>query len=251
MPMVWYNLQPLDTATSPSEPGKSCRLCARMLPLTNYGVRVDKADGHESRCRECRNSVMREGRKRGLAELLAEDDDPPEKRVRLTQPTLPTIPGEHLYIMALSTDPEGLLSGLKVGRSGNIPRRAFELANSMPHTMLVLATFPGRGYLEEYVHSILTDSRNTAGRGREWFFTPLSDILHAVACAMQARPKVNGGSVGSTQQRLGSSRRSPSLAGGQEEGPESYEETSGGLREGEGFEADLSSSSTGAWKDSS
>ncbi len=176
-------------------------------------------------------------------------DAPLAKRPRLEsmipQQFEPTVRGEHLYIMAFSTDPEGLLNGFKVGRSGNIAKRALELAASMPHHMLVVATFPGQGHLEEHVHDSLAGSRNLGGRGREWFRAPLYTIIIAVGCAMQAQVIVNGGAIGSAQQRPGSSWDSASLAGGEEEGIETYEEGGGDLCEGEGFEADLSGSSAG------
>jgi hypothetical protein len=104
-----------------------------------------------------------------------------------------------LYIMALSFDPDGATHGLKVGRSGNIPQRSLNLSASLPFSMLVLATFPGAGDLEDIVHAVLAHTRNTNGRAREWFRSPLADVLHAVACAMQSRPKVNGGSASAAE----------------------------------------------------
>jgi hypothetical protein len=70
-----------------------------------------------------------------------------------------------------------------------------QLSASMPFNILVLATFPGAGEAEDAVHTILAPSRNPEGRGREWFHTPLPNILHAVACALQSQPIVNGGSA--------------------------------------------------------
>ena len=165
--------------------------------------------------------------------------EPPAKRLKLES----TIPGEHLYIMSFSTDPEGLLSGLKVGRSGNIAKRAHDLDDSMPFHMLVLATFLGKGHLEKRVHALLADCRNGNGRGREWFHSPLVNILQAVVRAMQVSPIVNG-ACGS-QPSSGSPWCCSSLAGGEEEGTEPYEEGGGDLCEGEGLEADLSGGSAG------
>jgi hypothetical protein len=234
-------------STSSNEFEKVCKGCECVMPLSEYSVNACMADGHRSKCKECTNRAGRDLRRRSLSNAPGEADDPSVKRPRLTQSLLsdPTVPGEHLYIMAFSTDPEGLLSGLKVGRSGNIARRAHELGNSMPHHMLVLASFLGQGHIEDLVHSMIAGSRNTEGRGREWFHTTLPNILHAVACAMQARPNVNGRAATprSTQQRLGPSRGGASVAGGEEEEASVYEEGCGGLREGQGFEADFSSRS--------
>jgi len=107
-----------------------------------------------------------------------------------------TVAGADLYVMAISTDPQGTYHGLKIGRSGNIPQRVASLSESMPFNVLVRATFPGMGYLEKSIHAQLDPTRNPTGRGREWFHTSLPTILHAVACLLQSHPKVNAGSTG-------------------------------------------------------
>ncbi len=229
--MVWLHLHTNDAVASPSE--KTCKSCARMLPMLNYSL--NGAANRRPECKDCFNRAQNLNRPRRKAASVEE----PAKRQRLEA----TVPGEHLYIMAFSFDPAGAQFGLKVGRSGDIARRAHELANSMPHTMLVLATFPGLGHLEDQVHATLAPTRNTGGRGREWFRTPLPSILMAVVCAMQAPTTINGSSAGSTQQRLGASGDWSSLARGQEEGFEDNEEGSRDLCKGEGFETDISSSS--------
>ena len=48
----------------------------------------------------------------------------------------------------------------------------------------MLAEFPRFGHLEGAVHNLLPESRNTDGRGREWFRVPLPEAVHAVACLM-------------------------------------------------------------------
>ncbi len=94
---------------------------------------------------------------------------------------------EHLYIMALSIDPTGALCGLKVGRSGDLQQRANTLGDTMPFTLVVLATFPGAGHVEKRVHTMLDYKRNTEGSGREWFNLPLSTIIQMVGVAMAER----------------------------------------------------------------
>ncbi len=86
--------------------------------------------------------------------------------------------------MAMRADPTGAVHGLKVGRSSNIAQRALALSESMPFNISVLATFPGAGHLEKRVHSMLDETRNTAGRGREWFHVTLPHVIHTVACVM-------------------------------------------------------------------
>ena len=112
------------------------------------------------------------------AEPDAEGEEAPAKRPRMEP--------EHLYIMALSSDLTGAVYGFKVGRSGDVQQRANALAESMPFTMVVLATFQGAGHVEKRVHSLLDHRRNTAGRGREWFHMPLSVVIQMVGVAMEA-----------------------------------------------------------------
>jgi len=112
-------------------------------------------------------------------------EEAPAKRQRFDPPVV----GADLYIMAISTDPDGAVHGLKVGRSGNVTQRAATLSESMPFNIIVLAVYPMAGDLEKRVHQILEATRNTAGRGREWFHTTMSNILHAIACAMEFRAK--------------------------------------------------------------
>ncbi len=220
-----------------------------MLPSSAFGPHGTTADRLRTKCRDCR-AIERRGymckvelkRQESSSDALAtcEPCEPHAKRQRCEPP----IRGEHLYVMAFSTDPAGLEHGFKIGRSGNIAQRAIELATSMPYHMLVAAPFPGQGHLEEQVHGTLAGPRNLGGRGREWFRVPMHDVVLAVGCAMQAQVIVNGATC-SAQQRPGSSWDSASLAGGEEEGIETYEEGGGDLCEGEGFEADFSSGSAG------
>ena len=174
-----------DSTASSSEPEKECLGCGNKRSLTEFSQRLG---GLRPRCKQCCNEEQRERYHKSRNEAEPVDDSEPNPK-RLKQD-----PGSDLYIMALSTDPTGTVHGLKVGRSGNIPQRAMNLSTSMPFNILVLATFPGAGEAEDNVHSLLAPSRNPAGRGREWFHTPLPNILHAVACALQSQPiSVNGG----------------------------------------------------------
>ncbi len=220
--------------SSSSDREKKCTGCDRLLHLSCYYAHSSGAGGVSASCKDCVREYN--AKRREADESLA-------KRSKATvQTTLSesTVPGEHLYIMATSTDPEGRLHGFKVGRSGNIAKRALDLAASQPYHMLILATFTGQGHLEDLVHSTLASSRNTAGRGREWFHTALPLIINAVGCAMQARPLTINASVGvatprTTQQRLGTSWCSASVAGGAAEGSEAHSETGRGLCERERF----------------
>ncbi len=223
-------------SSSSESPEKLCKGCGYMKPPASFSQHLKTADGLRAKCKECIGQAYRDSKSIRDPDLL----EPPAKRLKL-EPA--TIPGEHLYIMSFSTDPDGLLTGLKVGRSGNIAKRAHDLDDSMPFHILVLATFLGKGHLEGHVHASLADCRNRNGRGREWFHAPLVDILQAVVRAMQVSPIVNG-ACGS-QSSSGPPWCCSPLAGGEEEGSGHYSEASGELCEEEGGEAGVSSGSAG------
>jgi hypothetical protein len=159
---------------------KGCSMCERVLSLSCFY-------SSRSQCKECIRDINANKR---AAEAL-QDDDPQPKRPKIFESPVAL---SDLYVFAISTDLHGATHGLKVGRSGNIPQRAAGLSESMPFNIVVLATYPGSGHLEKAVHTQLETTRNTAGRGREWFHTTLPNITHAVACAMQSSPKTNAGS---------------------------------------------------------
>ena len=172
-----------DSAASSSETEKECLGCGVRRPLTEYTKQLAGAGGLRPRCRTCTNEVERARYQRSRAETEAvpDDSEPDAKR----QKSESIGPGSDLYVMAISTDVTGAFHGLKVGRSSNIPQRAMNLSASMPFNIIVLATYPGAGWVEDNVHTMLASSRNTTGRGREWFHTSLTHTLHAVACALQ------------------------------------------------------------------
>ena len=185
-----------DSTASSSETEKECSGCGNTRALAEYAKQLGGVGGLRARCKSCINEEER-GRyhkSRTETEPVSDDSEPNAKR----QKPEPGVPGSDLYIMALSTDPTGNFHGLKVGRSGNIPQRAMNLSASMPFNIVILATFPDAGRGEDIVHSMLAPSRNTAGRGREWFNTSLPNILHAVACALQSHLNVNGGPASDT-----------------------------------------------------
>ena len=153
------------------EPGeKGCTGCDRMLSVNHFHIDNSKPSGLTSRCKDCRRM--------GDETEPAEPAEPAESAVKKQRLEA------DLYVMALSTDPTGAVHGLKVGRSSNIQQRALALSESMPFNITVLATFPGAGHLERRVHSMLDESRNAAGRGREWFHASLPHVIHTVACVM-------------------------------------------------------------------
>jgi len=150
-----------------------------MLPLGCYHIDPQNKDGHKSNCKDCRNEHRREERRRAAALEDTSDDAEEQEPKRLCRPS-------NLYIMCLSTDPQGLIHGLKIGRSCNIEERARELASSLPFDMVVLATIPSAGHLETAVHAHLATRRNTDSNAREWFRISLTEALIAIAVMLPA-----------------------------------------------------------------
>ncbi len=232
-----------DSSSSESSE-KLCKGCGRMQPLVSFYVHPSTADGFRPKCKEC---ICRDRQASRVSKRSPDSSDaPPVKRSKFFEPPPPT---NDLYVMAMSHDPCGSVHGLKVGRSKNVTERALSLSAGLPFYMLVLATFRDCGELEEIVHDILGEHRNTDGRGREWFRVEFGTVLSAVYDAGRApRPvcistHVNG-ACGS-ESSPGASRCCPSVARGEEEGSGHYSEASGELCEEEGGEAGVSSGSTG------
>ena len=148
---------------SSSEGSKACRLCHKMLPIGCYHANPSSRDGHRNICKECRQEHRRDVKRHKC----------------ICRPS-------NLYIMCLSTDPGGLIHGLKIGRSCNIEERARDLAASLPFDMVVLATIPSAGHLEMAVHSHLATRRNTDSNAREWFRISLTEALIAIAVMLPA-----------------------------------------------------------------
>jgi len=163
---------------SSSEGSKACIKCAKMLPIGCYHTQPSSKDGHRGYCKECQNAYKREYRRRAAApEDTTDTEEEPPKRI--CRPS-------NLYIMCLSTDPGGLIHGLKIGRSCNIEERARDLAASLPFDMVVLATIPSAGHLEMAVHAHLAARRNTDSNAREWFRISLTEALIAIAVMLPA-----------------------------------------------------------------
>ena len=118
-----------------------------MLPASSYYTNSAKCKG----CILCQLAKKRAA-ERTNPDAAPTDEEEPAKRQKTFEST---VTGADLYVMAICTDPSGIFHGLKVGRSGNIPQRAASLSESMPFNIVVLATFPGMGYLERSIHAQL------------------------------------------------------------------------------------------------
>ena len=72
---------------------------------------------------------------------------------------------DHLYIMRYSF----CNTAVKIGRSGNVESRRQSLEVGPNFHVEVVATFPGKGFLEAEVHKALEEKRSRIGAGTEWF----------------------------------------------------------------------------------
>ena len=153
----------------------ACVKCSRMVPLYTYYGNARYYDGSNNMCRECDDEVYRECAKKygyppAVAEPLPENASEQLSAKRQCR-------SADLYIMCLSTDPSGLLHGLKIGRTSKIEERARSLVTEFPFEMVVRATFPGLGHLDESVHTHLAAKRNKISAAREWFHVTLAEAL--------------------------------------------------------------------------
>ena len=127
-------------------------------------------------CRDLRPDEIAERKERLEVLLAARQSTQPES----TEPTL--APGtHHLYIMENSR-----LSGeVKIGYSKDVERRRKELEAGQNFKMIVLAIFPGKGYLEKRVHAHLGSFRVTEYTGTEWFKCSLGEALAGIDQVMR------------------------------------------------------------------
>ena len=84
-----------------------------------------------------------------------------------------------LYILSY---PWSTVQGpFKVGRTTNVEQRVAQLEASHAFRITVVAAFEGRGHLERLVHEQLALRRCMTGRGREWFYATVPEILRVVS----------------------------------------------------------------------
>ena len=89
---------------------------------------------------------------------------------------------EDLYILRNT-----LLSGLyKVGRSSDVQKRALALQASQPFRIVIVAVFPGFGFVEKAIHAALKQYKVKGGAGIEWFRCPLDVVMHHIAQRLPA-----------------------------------------------------------------
>ena len=147
--------------------------------------RVPRMPG-QSYCRPCKNQRDRERRankRAGTPSTIT----PTDSELSDSESSQAGANCDTLYVMCYDFDPCHTM-GLKIGRTSDVDARALQLGRGHAFRMHVLATFPGLGHIEHHVHSLLSSSRATTGRGIEWFHSPLSSVLHAIAVSSHANP---------------------------------------------------------------
>ncbi len=69
---------------------------------------------------------------------------------------------------------------VKIGRRRDPERRRHELEGPHIFRVEIVEIFPGKGYLEQTVHKLLEDRRNTEGAGTEWFNVDVATAIKSV-----------------------------------------------------------------------
>ena len=78
--------------------------------------------------------------------------------------------GRDLYIMKYDRDVGAYYNAcIKIGISGDVQRRACEIASSHPFDMKILHQFEGMGYMERDIHKRLAQYRVQRSNSTEWF----------------------------------------------------------------------------------
>ena len=91
---------------------------------------------------------------------------------------------DHLYLLRY---PWGE-SPIKVGRAKDVDARVHQLERGHNFKLQQLAIFPGQGWIERRVHTLLSKHKATDGRGQEWFHVSLGEALLAVAACVHSAP---------------------------------------------------------------
>jgi len=160
--------------------------CELRLGKTRRGVPLD-AEGRRLRIAQLRRRAVllpmryRVAELARLRELEGANAAPSEAAAAPAESEVSEPKGaDDLYIMRYV----GILQDvLKIGRSNNPETRRRGLEAGQNFNLELLATFPGKGYLELAVHRRLEERRSTRGAGNEWFRTDLQGALDAVARA--------------------------------------------------------------------
>ena len=164
---------------------KQCALCKNYKPVDDFYQSKSRRDGKQYRCKPCSNLHHRKERKDGgddaeENENAPQDEEPLRKRSK----------GDDLYVFKNSRLPD-----YKIGRSSDIATRSRGMEASQNFYMLRVATFEGKGHLEDTVREMLAYCLlpREVARGREWHTCSLQTALAAIGQAIESE---NAGQIG-------------------------------------------------------
>ena len=100
-----------------------------MMPVECFSAQLNMLSGRSSWCKECAKEYQTSRRQAPKPSAPSESDTPS------TTPQTPDASSttlQSLYVMTISTDPDGRQFGVKIGRANNPSERAKQLETSMP-----------------------------------------------------------------------------------------------------------------------
>ena len=160
---------------------KRCATCKSYKPLEEYGKDASRRDEKCKSCKACCNSARQCRRKKRDDDgdnteekeesATPDEEEPPQKRGR----------GDDLYVFKNSRLPD-----FKIGRSSDIAARSQALQKSQNFHIQRIATFEGKGHLEDAVRKRLAYCLlpKEVAAGTEWHTCSLQTALAAIGQAI-------------------------------------------------------------------
>ena len=180
-PETWEDDQP-EEPTSVDPVQKRCATCKSYKPLEEFSKDSGRRDEKSISCKICRNlqwqrrcKKKRDGDGDNAEEkeesATPEEEDPPHKRSR----------GDDLYVFKNSRLPD-----FKIGRSSDVAARSQALQRSQNFHIQRIATFEGKGHLEDAVRKRLAYCLlpKEVAAGTEWHTCSLQTALAAIGQAI-------------------------------------------------------------------
>ena len=160
---------------------KRCVTCKSYKPLDEYCKDASRRDEKSISCKSCRNLAGQCRRKKREEDgdnteekdesATPDEEEPPQKRGR----------GDDLYVFKNSRLPD-----FKIGRSSDITARSQALQRSQNFHIQRIATFEGKGHLEDDVRKRLAYCLlpKEVAAGTEWHTCSLQTALAAIGQAI-------------------------------------------------------------------
>ena len=160
---------------------KRCVTCKSYKPLDEYCKDASRRDEKSISCKSCRNLAGQCRRKKREEDgdnteekdesATPDEEEPPQKRGR----------GDDLYVFKNSRLPD-----FKIGRSSDIAARSQALQKSQNFHIQRIATFEGKGHLEDAVRKRLAYCLlpKEVAAGTEWHTCSLQTALAAIGQAI-------------------------------------------------------------------